>query len=145
MWGQTNRRDTYTDDKIAIVCQSHTHTPIVDFGPDIPIFTKLYELYKTFSFVLPSFPKTQRYALGQRLENTIIDILGLLFAIPFSPTKSTVLEQMSVKLDLLKVLLRLAKDTQSISTNKYVELQTILQEIGKMLGGWIRATKQTSL
>lgn len=48
---------------------------------------------------------------------------------------------MSIRLDLLKVLLRLAKDTQSISTNKYMELQTILQEIGKMLGGWIRATR----
>jgi hypothetical protein len=81
--------------------------------------------------------------LGQRLENTIIDILELLFTIPFSPTKSVILEHMSMKLDLLKVLFRLAKDTQSISTNKYLELQTILQEIGRMLGGWIRASKQT--
>lgn len=121
---------------------SEPHTSRVDFGPDIPIFTKLYELYKTLSVILPSFPKTQRYTLGQRLENTVIDILELLFAIPNSPTKSTILEQMSIKLDLLKVLLRLAKDTQSISANKYVELQTMLQEIGKMLGGWIRASKQ---
>lgn len=123
---------------------SEPHTPIIDFGPDIPIFTKLYELYKTLSIVLPSFPKIQRYTLGQRLENTVIDILELLFTIPNSPTKSTILEQMSIKLDLLKVLLRLAKDTQSISTNKYLELQTMLQEIGKMLGGWIRASKQTT-
>lgn len=122
---------------------THTHTPIVDFGPDIPIFTKLYELYKALSVVLPSFPKTQRYTLGTRLENMIIDILEMLFSIPSSQTKSTVLKQMSIKLDLLKVLLRLAKDTRSISTNKYMELQTILQEIGKMLGGWMKATKQT--
>lgn len=81
--------------------------------------------------------------LGQRLENTIVDILELLFSIPSSQTKITVLKQMSIKLDLLKVLLRLAKDTMSISTNKYMELQTILQEIGKMLGGWMKATKQT--
>lgn len=121
---------------------SEPHAPIIDFGPDIPIFTKLYELYKTLSETLPSFPKTQRYTLGQRLENTVIDILELLFAIPFSPTRSAILEHMSIKLDLLKVLLRLAKDTQSISTNKYIELQIILQEIGKMLGGWMRATNQ---
>ena len=50
---------------------------------------------------------------------------------------------MSVKVDLLKVLLRLAKDTQSISEGRYLNLQEMLQEIGKMLGGWIRATKQT--
>jgi hypothetical protein len=124
---------------------SEPHAPIIDFGPDIPIFTKLYELYKTLSVVLPSFPKTQRYTLGQRLGNTVVDILELLFTIPNSSTKSTILEQMSIKLDLLKVLLRLAKDTQSISPNKYLELQTMLQEIGKMLGGWIRASKQTGI
>jgi hypothetical protein len=97
-------------------------------------------LYKTLSLSLTKFPKTQRYSLGQRLENTILDLFELLFAIPFSSNKRTILEHMSVKLDLLKVLLRLAKDTQCFSTNKYVELQAMLHEIGKMLGGWIRAT-----
>lgn len=71
----------------------------------------------------------------------ILDILELLFSIPNAPNKSEILKHMSVKLDLLKVLFRLAKDTQSLSTGKYLELQTKLQEIGKMLGGWIRATK----
>jgi hypothetical protein len=42
------------------------------------------------------------------------------------------------------VLLRLAKDNQAIKSNRYLELQTNLQEIGKMLGGWIRAARQNS-
>ncbi|MBI3385710.1 four helix bundle protein [Candidatus Gottesmanbacteria bacterium] len=67
--------------------------------------------------------------------------MELLFAIPFVPSKLNILEKMSVKIDLLKVLLRLAKDTRAISTGKYIELQATLQEIGKMLGGWMRATR----
>lgn len=59
-----------------------------------------------------------------------------------SPNKLETLQAMSVKVDLLKVLLRLAKDTQAISHGKYLTLQEMLQEIGKMLGGWIRTTKQ---
>ena len=118
-----------------------SHTPIVEFGSDIPIFTKLYALYRAIAEILPSFPKTQRYTLGQRIEINILDLLELLFTVPFTTDKLQTLEQMSVKADLLKVLLRLAKDTKAISSGKYIELQTILQEIGKMLGGWIRATR----
>jgi len=73
----------------------------------------------------------------------MLDILELLFFVPLSPNKLETLQAMSVKVDLLKVLLRLAKDTQSISEGRYLNLQEMLQEIGKMLGGWIRATKQT--
>lgn len=120
---------------------THTHTDS-NFGPDIPLFTKLYELYSTVSFSLPSFPKTQRYTLGQRIEHTILDLLELLFSIPLADNRLAILKQMSVKTDLLKTLLRLSKDTHSLPTGRYLELQAILQEIGKMLGGWIRATKQ---
>jgi len=66
----------------------------------------------------------------------------LLFAISLSNNKTVTLQQISVKVDLLKVLLRFSKDTQSITDKKYLELQALLQEIGKMLGGWIRSTKQ---
>lgn len=121
----------------------HTYTPIIEFGPDIPIFTKLYALYRALAETILSFPKTQRYSLGERLEGTVLDILELLFFVPISPIKLETLRTMSVKVDLLKVLLRLAKDTKALSSGRYLTLQEMLQEIGKMLGGWIKATQQT--
>ncbi len=36
----------------------------------------------------------------------------------------------------------MSKDSQSITDKKYLELQTSLYEMGRMLGGWIRSTKQ---
>jgi hypothetical protein len=41
----------------------------------------------------------------------------------------------------LKILLRLSKDNQCLREKDYLSLQDHLQEIGKMLGGWIRASK----
>lgn len=61
---------------------------------------------------------------------------------PFTANKQTALQQISTKLDLLKILLRLSKDSQALTDKKYLELQAILQEIGRMLGGWIKSTKQ---
>lgn len=94
---------------------------------------------------MTAFPKTKRYTLGQKIDNLTLDIFELLFAIPTSLNKTAILDQISSKLDLLKILLRLSKDSQSITDKKYLELQVILQEIGRMLGGWIRSTKQSTL
>lgn len=46
------------------------------------------------------------------------------------------IEQAIVSVDLLKILLRLAKDVGALDTKKYMQLQELLQEIGRMLGGW---------
>lgn len=120
----------------------HTHTHTTYSTSDIPIFTKLYEFYNQLTLAVNSFPKTKRYTLGQKLDNIALEIFELLLSIPTSTNKTIVLQEISIKVDLLKVLLRSAKDTQSLTDKKYLELQTILQEIGKMLGGWIRSTKQ---
>lgn len=118
-----------------------THT-LPDFEPDIPIFTKLYDFYKNLSQQITTFPKIKRYTLGQKLDNLTLEIFELLFSIPQTQNRIPILQQMSVKLDLLKVLLRLSKDTQALTSKNCLELQLMLQEIGKMLGGWIRSAKQ---
>ena len=92
---------------------------------------------------IATFPKTKRYTLGQKLDNTTLDIFELLFSVPNSNNKTETLYKISNKIDLLKILLRLAKDTQGLTNKSYLELSEMLQEIGKMLGGWIRATKQS--
>ena len=120
-----------------------THTQDA-FGLDIPIFTKLYEFYKNLNQAVATFPKTKRYTLGQKLDNITLEIFELLFSIPSTDNKITTLQKISIKLDLLKILLRLAKDGQATSNKTYLELQSVLQEIGKMLGGWIRSAKQNS-
>lgn len=51
------------------------------------------------------------------------------------------LQQTTIKLDVLKMLLRLAEDVGSIPTIAYLKLTEQLTEIGRMLGGWIRSIK----
>lgn len=109
---------------------------------DIPIFTKTYELYKTFYSYLATFPKKDRYTLGQKCELVLLDLLeGIILASSLSrEEKLPILKTASLKLDVLKVLFRLGKDLKIIESKKYLILESFLQEIGKMLGGWIKTT-----
>lgn len=70
--------------------------------------------------------------------------MELLFSIPVNENKYLILKKISVKLDILKILVRLSKDTQCLREDKYLVLQASLAEIGKMLGGWIRSHENLS-
>lgn len=104
----------------------------------IPIVAKTYELYKTFYQYLLLFPKRDKYTLGSKCENYIISVLELLLAAGSSAKEKKLLliQQASVKFDALKIFIRLAKDLKCMDNKKYITLESYLQEIGKMLGGW---------
>ncbi len=83
--------------------------------------------------------------MGQKIDNQTLKIFEYFFTLSSlkGQEKLFLLQKASVKLDLLKVLVRLAKDVRALDHKKYLHLQLLLAEIGKMLGGWIKAVKQT--
>ena len=110
---------------------------------DIPILKKVYDLYKIFHGYHATIPKQDRYTIWQRCENLILDIIeGMLLASQtYKGDKFQTLEKVSSKLDLLRVLVRFMKDMKVIDNKKYVMLQGHIDEIGRMLGGWIKSSK----
>lgn len=110
---------------------------------DIPIFKKLYELYKLIHLYRISIPKADRHTLWQRTEDTCIELLEIVIDASQRTTleKAAFLAKASTKLNLLRIFIRLAKDTKSLDQKKYVALQVLMDEIGRMLGGWLKSTK----
>ncbi len=111
----------------------------------VPIFTKTYELYKIFYEYLQSFPRKDRYALGQKCEAVLIEILeAVILASSLSKQeKLPILRKASSNVDVLRVLFTLGKDLKIIENRKYQVLENLLAEIGKMFGGWIKTTSRS--
>ncbi len=109
---------------------------------ETPIFKKTYDLYKIFYGIRNTIPKQDKYTIWQKAESLLIEVLeGILSASYKSKLEKTpILEKTSLKLNTLKVLIRLMKDVGAIDNKKYTLLQESLDEIGRMLGGWIRST-----
>jgi hypothetical protein len=109
---------------------------------DVPIVRSLYVTYAFWNEVLNKFPKAQRYQLGTTCSQYLLDILELLLAAAQTieaKEKIGSLRRASVKLDTLKLLIRLCKNCKCISNSSYLQMESQLQEIGKMLGGWTRS------
>jgi|SRR3989344_6008841 len=110
---------------------------------DIPITKKLYELYRVFYGYRTTVPKQDRYTIWQKCDDMILGVLE--YAVSASRSqkldKLVLLEQASSKLNMLRIFIRLMKDTKVIDNKKYTTIQTHIDEIGRMLGGWMRSIK----
>src|SRR3989344_8978926 len=109
---------------------------------EISIVHKTYYFYRILYSCTKLFPKKDRFTLGQKCENLTIEILELLFLANSKPKPSRllILNKVDTKLKTLKMLIRLCGDLKIINQKRYFTLQNDLQEIGKMLGGWIKQT-----
>lgn len=107
------------------------------------IFHKVSQLYRAAHERVIRFPKTSRHSLGTRVEDVLIEILELLYLAQGkqSVSRLMILNKADVKLKILSAHVRLALATRCINDAGFAELSTLSVEIGRMLGGWIKATK----
>lgn len=110
---------------------------------DIPIFKKAYDLYKLFHEYRKVVPKQDRFTVFERCEHLILEVIENILQASSEQKQAKIptLERCSLKLNMLRVFIRLMKDVKAIDAKKYVALEAIVDEIGRMLGGWIRSTK----
>jgi hypothetical protein len=88
------------------------------------------------------FPKHEKYTLGQKIENTILEALELVLSANYIGIyKKDILRKANNKVDLLKYLVRVAYETNSIKIKSYLTLEETIINIGKTLGGWQRSVR----
>jgi hypothetical protein len=108
---------------------------------DIPILAKSYDLYKLLDDYRKVIPKQHRFTTYLRSEETVLEVISKFYEAGYlkGSDKANLLNLASVKLNMLRLFIRLLKDTKALDSKKYILLQTIIDEIGRMLGGWIRS------
>ena len=106
-----------------------------------PLFVKTYDFLLWLSQETLRFPRSQRFALAQRLENEGLELLKRLTLARLGMQKRENLTVCDGQLQVLRVLLRMARDLQVMSFAKYESGIRQLEELGRLLGDWIKRGK----
>lgn len=101
-----------------------------------PVLHDAYDLVLGLYRVVPTFPKAQRFVLGQRIEQVSLDVLFHLLAATDARERHDALLRASQALDQLRLLLRLAFDLRFIATERHEALTTSMNTVGRQIGGW---------
>ncbi len=107
---------------------------------ELIIYQKLYDMM-LYSFpIIGRFPKDQRFVLGQQIQNGMLEICKMVVHANKLKQKRGKLYEIDIELEKLRLLVRLAKDLGFLTTRKYGHHCEQIEEIGRLLGGWLKVS-----
>ena len=111
---------------------------------ELKILQKTYDMIKYGNKCLIQFPRSERYALAAEIKQSMYGILRLIIeANKGRGSKKPIQEKIDVELDILRTFVRLAADKEVayLPIRKYEIWSKQLNEIGRMLGGWMKISR----
>ncbi|MCP4399317.1 MAG: diversity-generating retroelement protein Avd [bacterium] len=102
------------------------------------VFVKWMEFLKWLLPLLEKFPKRVRFTVSSRIENLALDLVEDLIEARYTHQKQQILRRANLRLDKLRVLLRISCEQRYISYKAYEYAIRAINEVGRMLGGWMK-------
>ena len=109
--------------------------PLVKEG-ELPIFTKWLDFVKWLFPMTDKLPKKVRFSITNRMNNLALDIVEDLIDARYSRERYQILRSTNLKLEKIRVLIRLCLEQQFIAHSTYRFAVKNINDTGKMLGGW---------
>lgn len=123
-------------------------------NPAASLFHKCRELIKLLNVQLAHFPRHERYALCQQIREAAYDVYGLLVECRKKHHNRTSLARLDIRHEQLRMLVNLAYElgyfdyhhnkrgrSQAEALRRYTSVSVLINELGAMLGGWIRRVR----
>lgn len=109
-----------------------------------PIFTRTSDFILWLLDHTEKFPKSERFRMGRRLEDSVFSFYELLIeATRSTKRKRQLLVQADVELEKLRLFVRMSQQRKLTSVSQYHFAADALVEIGKLLGGWLKTLPET--
>ena len=110
---------------------------------EMVIFTRTYDL---LSWLLPAaekFPKAQRFVITKRLQDAALDFQERIIEANSKKGRARArkLYEADAQLEKIRLYLRLVYQRKWLTMGRYEHAANMIAEIGRLLGGWIRATE----
>ena len=108
---------------------------------DLTILQKIRDMMLYGYQALAQYPKSEKFALVVDIKRSMNLILSRTIEAQKKYYKKTTLQELDVEVAKLKEYLRLSRELKFLPPKKHEIWSKMLVEIGKMLGGWIKAVK----
>ena len=103
---------------------------------DYPIFVKWLAATDWILDTVEKFPKSVRFTLSSRIANLTLDVMeGIIEAI-YTKDRTHILDRINLYIEKLRILFRIGHRRRYISNSQYEYAAALLDEAGKMAGGW---------
>lgn len=101
---------------------------------------KVFDFYEKIYLISSKIPKKDRFGIWLKIENICLEIIDYIIAASFEnkTAKFPLLNSVRIKTEVLKRFIRTANELNIIENKKYLIFEAELQEISRMVNGWIK-------
>lgn len=103
-----------------------------------PAVEKTYQFVAWLVPTLEKFPRSQEFLLGDRIQATALDVLEQLIEATYTRARERPLGRANLGIEKLRFLFRLSADLRYLDRRRYEHAARALDEIGRLVGGWMR-------
>ena len=114
----------------------------MSLSEDTSIYRTAYRLLILSQPIVSQMPRTYRFDLGQRITNTLLDVLTLIIEANRAQDKRQPLYQLKIKHEVLQMLYNVGVDVQAISRKLFATLQPLNDSLGKQATGWSKSVEK---
>jgi hypothetical protein len=103
------------------------------------VLVRTKESYQLWHKSIKNLSRVDRYTLGAKIDEIFLSLLEIIFRACFANDKFeklSLVSQSIAKSDILKFFFQLAWENKIIDHKNYGSFIILLDEIGRMLGGW---------
>ncbi|MEG2001304.1 MAG: diversity-generating retroelement protein Avd [Evtepia sp.] len=115
---------------------------------EFKIKQKIYDMILYGSPALAQFPKAEKYVLASKIRGSMYRMFELAVVIEKKYYKKTTVQELDIELDIVRNFIRMAADAKlypnqapCLPFKKYEFWAKLLDEIGRMLGGYAKTIK----
>ena len=106
----------------------------------LPIYKASFDLLVYFEKIVKNFSRYNKYTHGKALREIAREILTLIVRANNTQNKRPVLEEVRIKLEGLKVTVRVCKEVQAFPNfNSFETAINLVVEIAKQNEGWMKS------
>lgn len=119
------------------------------------LVNKMTDLIKLANVNLNHFPRHEKYGLSQQIRNVMYEVYNLIIEGEKRYHKKTSLTELDVKHQQLRMMLKLAYEldyfkyhngktdrSQTETDRRYLALNSLVNEVGAIIGGWIKSESE---
>jgi len=106
-----------------------------------PALEKAYQFALWLVPTVEKFPRSQKFLLGDRLQSLAYDVIEGLVEAVYNRDREKILKLVNLRLQKMRVMVRLASDLHHLDKRRYEFAARGIDEIGQLVGGWLRADR----
>lgn len=108
----------------------------------LPIYKSTYELLEVITRKTKNFSRDFKYSLGDKIRNECIELVIFIYkANSMKEQQEDNLNQIIERVQVIELMLRLAKDLHLLNINSFSEIVVLTDSIARQAQGWLKHTK----